>query len=374
MVAMMPDNPSSATTASIEATGAPDRAVLEFYRGRLMTMISGYTPEGGDRQQERAFAGMTITSGLTPRGGEDLHGRLLARHMGRHIPGQPRFIVRTLPGAGGRRAADYLLHHAPQDGSVIGNLTQGLPLEPLLQPRRADQRADPTGFHWLGSLRSETGFVIVWTASGEATTDQLFARDMLVGATAPRDDSAVLARALNALIGTQFKVIGGYSGVLDLQIAMERGEIAGFLAGSSDIKSRLIPWSQSGKARALLQLGQQPDPAFPAVPLALDFAATAADRETLRFILARQALGAPYAAAPGVPENRLAALRRAFDATMADGDFLADALRLDIAVKPISAHALRDMLAQLNTVSATARERAAEIIGPLPGPPSRDSR
>ena len=374
MVAMMPDGAVSATTASIETTGAPDRAAIEFYNERLMTMISGYTPEGGDRQQERAFSGMTITSGLTPRGGDDLHGRLLARHMGRHIPGRPRFIVQTWPGAGGRRAANYLLHHAPQEGSVIGNLPLGLPLEPLQQPRRADQRADPTGFHWLGSLRGETGFVIAWTASGEVTTDQLFSRDLLVGGTAFRDDSVVLARALNALIGTRFKIISGYSGTLDMQIAMERGEIAGFLAGSSDIKSRLIPWTQTGQARALLQLGQQPDPEFPAVPMALEFAATAADRETLQFIFARQALGAPYVAPPGVPDNRLAALRQAFNATMADGDFLADALRLDIALRPLSGDTLGDMLAQLATVSAATRKRATEIIGPLTSSPGRAPR
>ena len=374
MAAMMPDNATSATTTSHEATGAPDPAVIEFYSGRLMTMISGYTPEGGDRHQERAFSGMTITSGLTPRGGDDPHGRLLARHMGRHIPGRPRFIVQTLPGAGGRRAVDYLLHHAARDGSVIGNLSLGLALEPLLQPRHAEQRADPTGFHWLGSLRSETGFVIAWIASGEVTTDQLFSRELLVGGTALRDDSVVLARALNALIGTRFKIISGYSGALDLQIAMERGEIAGFLAGSGDIKSRLIPWSQTGQARALLQLGLQPDPAFPAVPLALDFATTAADREVLRFIFARQALGAPYVAPPGVPVNRLTALRRAFDATMGDGDFLADALRLEIAVQPISGDAIDDMLAQLTAVSAAIRERAAEIIGPLTSPPGRSPR
>ena len=327
-----------------------------------MTMISGYTPEGGDRQQERAFSGMTITSNLNPRGGEDLHGRLLARHLGRHIPGEPRFIVQTLPGAGGRRARDYLARQAAQDGSVIGNVTQGLALEPLLFPASRAVAQDPHRLHWLGSLRGETGFVIAWTAGGEVTTDDLFARSLLVGGTMPLDDSVLLARALNALIGTKFKIISGYSGTLDLLIAMERGETAGFLAGSGEIKSRLIPWRQNGQARALLQLGQQPDADFADVPMALDLARTAADREALNFIFARQALGAPYAAPANVPAERLAALRRAFDDTMNDDEFLAEALRLDIAVRPLSGGAIDEMLARLAATPAALRDRVASLL------------
>lgn len=354
---------TSPTGTSKEASDQQDLALAEFYGGRRMTMISGYTPEGRDRQQERAFSGMTITSGLTARGGDDLHGRLLARHMGRHIPGTPRFIVQTLPGAGGRRASAYLFRQAAKDGSVIGNLTQGLAIEPLLSPANGANRDEPTAFHWLGSLRGETGFVIAWTAAGEITPISLFERALLVGGTSPLDDSVMLARALNALIGTRFKIISGYSGAMDLQIAMERGEIAGFLAGSGDIKSRLIPWMQTGQARALLQLGLQPDPEFPGVPLALDFAREPADREALTFIFARQALGAPYAAPPGVPAERVAALRRAFDATMRDGEFLADALRLEIAVQPISGEALHSMLMGLASAPAALRHRVAAVTG-----------
>lgn len=338
-----------------------------FYAGRRMTMISGYTPEGGDRQQERAFAGMTITSGLKPRGEEDLHGRLLARHLGSHIPGRPTFIVQTLPGAGGRRAADYLHGRAPRDGSVIGNLERGLATESLLpgggRPNRAGAPFAPA-FEWIGSLRGETGFVVAWGQDRE--TETLFERGMIVGGTSPDDDSIRLARALNALLGTRFKIIGGYTGTIELQIAMERGEIAGLLAGSSDIKSRLIPWVQSGQARALLQLGLRQDPALPDVPLALDFARTAEDRDALAFIFARQALGSPYAAPPGTPAGRVAALRRAFDATLRDGGFLADAARLDIDIQPLSGESVAAMLDRLASTSARIRTRAADAVTQIP--------
>lgn len=336
-----------------------------FFTGRQMTMISGYTPEGGDRQQERAFAGVTITSGLQPRGDDDLHGRLLARHMGRHIPGQPTFVVQTMPGAGGRRAADYLYNRAPRDGSVIGNLERGLAAEPLL---RAGNRTKASGagialaFAWIGSLRGETGFVIAWGAARDRDAQDLFEYEMIVGGTTPDDDSIRLARALNALLGTRFRIIGGYTGTTELQIAMERGEIAGFLAGASDIKSRLIPWVQSGQARALLQLGLRLDLALPDVPLALDFARSAEDRDALAFIFAGQALGSPYAAPPGTPAERVAALRGAFDATMRDGDFLADAARLEVGIAPLSGEVLTTMLTGLTATPESVRARAAAAI------------
>jgi tripartite-type tricarboxylate transporter receptor subunit TctC len=354
----------------VMADYAAENGIAAFYSGRRMTMVSGYTPEGGDRQQERAFAGMTITSGLKPRGDEDLHGRLLARHIGRHIPGRPTFIVQTMPGAGGRRAADYLYNRAPRDGSVIGNLERGLATEPLLL---GGDRANAAGadiapaFAWIGSLRGETGFVIAWGAARDRDTQTLFEREMIVGGITPDDDSVRLARALNALLGTRFKIIGGYTGTVELQIAMERGEIAGFLAGSSDIKTRLIPWAQSGQARALLQLGLEQDPALPDVPLALEFARNADDRGALAFIFARQALGSPYAAPPGTPAEKVATLRRAFDATMRDGDFLADAARLELGIQPLSGETLAALLDRLASTPVRIRTRAVDAIKQKPG-------
>lgn len=182
---------------------------------------------------------------------------------------------------------------------------------------------------------------------------------MLVGGTVPLDDSILLARALNTLLGTRFRLISGYTGATELQIAMERGEIAGFLSGSSDIKSRLIPWSETGQARALLQLGLQRDPSFPDVPLALDLARGEADRQALEFIFARQALGSPYAAPPDVPPERIAALRAAFDATMSDDDFRVDARRLEIRLKPLSGASLAQMIEQLLAAPENLRARAA---------------
>ncbi len=355
--------------ALADSNSKPDHAagnrVAAFYTGRHMTMINGHTPEGGDRQQERAFAGMTITSGLQPRGEDDFHGRLLARHMGRHIPGRPTFVVQTLPGAGGRRAADYLYNRAPRDGSVIGNLERGLAAEPLL---RGGNRTKASGdgiapaFAWIGSLRGETGFVIAWSAARDRDAQDLFEDEMIVGGTTPDHDSIRFARALNALLGTRFRIIGGYTGTTELQIAMERGEIAGFLAGAGDIKSRLIPWVQSGQARALLQLGLRLDLALPDVPLALDFARSAEDRDALAFIFAGQALGAPYAAPPGTPAERVAALRSAFDATMRDGDFLADAARLELGIGPLSGEVLTNMLTGLMATPESVRARAAAAI------------
>jgi hypothetical protein len=143
---------------------------------------------------------------------------------------------------------------------------------------------------------------------------------------------------------------------------MERGEIEGFLTGSGEIKSRLIPWMQAGQAHALMQLGLQADPSFPGVPLALDFARDHHDRAALQFIFTRQALGSPYAAPPGVPAARVAALRHAFDATMQDDEFRADALRLEITIQPIAGAVLQGMLARLAAAPADLRKRVSAAI------------
>lgn len=363
-----------------EPARADDDAVAAFYRGRRLVMISGHTPEGGDRQQERAFAGMTITSGLKARGEDDLHGRLLARHLGRHIPGEPDFVLQVMPGAGGRRAAGYLYAEAPRDGSVVGNLERGIALEPLLSPPKKDHgtnvsgglrtgRFDPRRFRWLGSLSDDVGFVVAWHTAPHRVAADLLRIPLVVGGTNANDDSVRLARALNALLGTRFALIAGYGSTVELQIALERGEIAGFVSGSGDVKSRLIPWEQTGQARALMQLGVRRDIEFDA-PLALDFALDADARAALALVLSHQELGSPYVAPPDIPEARHRALRRAFDRTLEDAAFRADARRLEITLRPLSGAALAALVARVATAPNASRERAAQAMAA----PLRDER
>ena len=369
--------------APVQPVRAADDPVAEFFRGRRLVMISGHTPEGGDRQQERAFAGMTITSGLKARGEDDLHGRLLARHLGRHIPGAPDFVLQVMPGAGGRRAANYLYVEAPRDGTVIGNLERGLALEPLLSHASTDDepqgpnisqhsRFDPRRFRWLGSLSDDVGFVVAWHTAPHRTAADLLSRPLVVGGTSARDDSVRLPRALNALLGTRFALIAGYGSAVELQIALERGEIAGFVTGHDDIKSRLIPWTQTGQARALLQLGVRRDADFEAAS-ALDLAPDAAARAALALILARQEFGSPYVAPPDIPEARYRALRQAFDRTLEDAAFRADARRLDITLRPHSGDALAAIVARVVAAPRDSRERAAQAMArPLRG--ERDTK
>ena len=307
------------------------------------------------------YAGKTIrvVVGVGVGSGYDLNARALARHLAAHIPGHPAVIVQNQPGAGSLTMANQLYAAGPFDGTVIGASFNGLPTTPLLQP--AGVRFEATKLNWIGSTNRESQAMYVWHASPIESLTDLESKEMIVGAQAPGStqyDYPVLA---SHLFGMKFKVITGYESTPKIHLAMERGEVHGTFANWSTLKAIAGDWIRDRKIRILAQWDLKAHPEMADVPMFLGVAKTEADRAALQLALARLEFGRPFFMPPNVPADRVAAVRRAFDASMTDQEFLAEAERLKIEVDPLTGEEVAGLIAQLYRTPAdiVARVRAA---------------
>lgn len=311
------------------------------------------------------YAGKTIEVivAVSAGGGYDTYARLLTRHMGRHIPGAPVFVVQNMPGAGGIRAANHLFNIAARDGTVIGTITRELPLLPLLEPGNAGPRFEARKFNWIGSPQQETGLFILSARAG-TSLDDLPKREVPVSGTGPGSAPSVFPRVLADAFGWRFKVIEGYPGSQEALQALETGEVDGHLSGGSSaaFRARIAPWIRSGQAKVVLQMGFRKDEAFPEAPLALERAPTPEHRSLLELVLTPQLMGRPFLAPPGVPADRVAALRTGFDATMSDPSFLDEAKRLNMDIQPVSGAEIAQVLERVYASPPALLERARGIM------------
>jgi tripartite-type tricarboxylate transporter receptor subunit TctC len=300
-------------------------------------------------------------------GGYDLVARTIARHMGRHIPGQPNIVVQNVTGGGGLKVLNELYAVGARDGTVIGAGISGTPTGALLTPGVA--KFDPRQFGWLGSAGTETFLVVITDKARVQTLDELFTRELIIGATASGSASVDFAIVANAVLGTKFKIVSGYTAASAiLKIAMPAGEVEGCSVYTlSGLKSQYAREVAEGKVRMLAQWGMKQDPEIPQVPL-MPLGKTAADRQLFELLYARGSYGRPYMTPPGVPPARLAALRNAFAAVFKDPDFRAEADKQRLEAAWISA----DEIAQLTErVMATPQDVVARINALLPGGGSR---
>ena len=309
-----------------------------FFKGRSVTLISGATPDGGDEQQDRIFSGMTIVSrgeAAAPAAGRDAAARLLARHLPRHVVGAPTVELVTLPGAGGRRAARHLAEAAPRDASVIGLLERGL-------------AGAPADYGWIGAFAPDTALLVARRDAGFHEAGELRTRELVVGATAPQDEAARLARGLRDSLGLKLRLVGGYRGIGALHQAIERGEVSGYVAGhAGEVQAALLAWLQSGDAFALLQIGPRALPWLADAPLAASLARDARESAALERLLAPQRLGLPLATPPGVPAERLAALRAGFAAMARDEAFKQEAMRAGVAADIVEGAAFDALIREI---------------------------
>jgi tripartite-type tricarboxylate transporter receptor subunit TctC len=283
------------------ATPARADAVADFYRGKTVTVVVSSSAAGG----------------------YDAIARMVARHMGRHTPGNPAFIVRNMPGAGGMTATNFLYNNAERDGSVIGLVQNNTPFEPLFGTKEA--RYDPVRFNWRGSPTFETAMVLLWNTVPVNSIEQLRANEVAVGVSGANSTPAFFARLLNATLGTKMKLINGYPGQNDVLLAMERRELDGHpSAFFNSLRSTRPGWLRDKTAKAIVQFGPEKLAELPEVPFALDLAGSDQDRLVMQAAFAPLALGRPFLTPPGLPAERVTALRRAFAATVADPDFLAE--------------------------------------------------
>jgi len=314
-------------TAAVAATAAlvphPARAQdpAAFYAGKSVELDIGYSVGGG----------------------YDLYGRLLARHLGRHIPGNPTILPKNMEGAGSLRLANYLYMAAPRDGTVIGTLARGIAFDPLLNEGGA--LYDATKFSWLGSANNEVAVCVALKGSGIANFNDVFTKTLTIGANGVADDTYQFPGVVNAVLGTKFKIVTGYPGGNDVSLALERGEVQGRCGWSwSSVMTTRPAWIAEKKIVVLVQMSLAKHPDLPDVPLIMDFAKTDEERQIFKLIFSRQIMGRPFLAPPGLPPERLAVLRKAFDDTMADKEFLADAAQNKFEIDPVSGTQIQAMI------------------------------
>jgi tripartite-type tricarboxylate transporter receptor subunit TctC len=337
----------STCIAACLCLGAPARAqedVATFYRGKQLRMLVG-TGAGG---------------------GYDLFARAVARHIVDHIPGNPTIIVQNQPAAGGLVMVNQLYSLGPKDGTVIAAPINGIPTAPLLEPAAA--RFDATRLNWIGSTNRETYVAYAWHKAGVRSLAELLQKELIVGATAAGTTLVDFPLVTNKFLGTRFRIVRGYDSTPQINVAMERGEVEGIGGiGWQSVKTTIPQWIMKKKITVIAQYGLQRDPDLAAAPTMLELAKTDADRAALTMMFARTEYGRPYFTPPDVPAARVEALRRAFDATMRDPAFIADAAQLQLELSPMTGEAVQTLVAKLAGTPAevAARVRAAlDASGP----------
>jgi tripartite-type tricarboxylate transporter receptor subunit TctC len=266
--------------------------------------------------------------------GYDQLGRLVARYLGKHIPGNPRVIPENMVGASGRVAASYMYRAAPQDGSVMALVQQSIPMGQALGD--SGTQYDAARFNWIGSPVRPDETLVVWYTTGVRTIEDAKHREVVIGATSATGMNYVYPKLANVFLGTRFKIVSGYQGGTRIMLALERGEVEG--RGSnpwSEWKAKKPDWVRDKKIIPLMQMSLVKDPDLPNVPLMIDLAPNATVRAIFELISITGEIGRPFLTAPGVPAERVAALRQAFDDTMKDPEFLADADKIQDEVHPI---------------------------------------
>ena len=317
------------------------QTVEEFYRGKSITMLVG----GG--------AG----------GGYDTYARVFARHLSRHIPGNPNIIAKNMPAAAGLAAASTLYSAADKDGSTIAAFTNGAAMDPLFG--NASARYDAQKFNWLGSIGKLQNVCATWHQSPVKTIAAARTREVIVAAAGATSNTAIVPKALNALIGTRFKVIAGYDTGAGLTLSIERGEAEGICGLSwSTMKASRPHWIRDKLLNIIVQMGLQKLSDLPDVPSALDLVTDPENRPVLELILIRQEAGRPFAAPPGVPADRIAVLRRAFAATLDDGEFRAEADKAQLEIEPLTAREIETFLARAYGAPRTTVQKAAALVEP----------
>jgi tripartite-type tricarboxylate transporter receptor subunit TctC len=310
-----------------------------------------------------SFKGRTVDiyTGYSVGGGYDLYTRLIARHFGKHLAGEPVVVPKNMEGAASIRLANWLYTAAPKDGSVFGTIGRGTALDPLLGQPGA--QFDGTKFNWIGSANDEVSVCVAWHTSGFSTFNDVLHRELLVGGTGPGDDTVQFSKVLAGVLGAKLKIISGYPGGNDTVLAMERGELQGRCGWSySSIKAAHPDWLAEKKIAILVQLALAKHPELPDVPLITDLAKTKEEQQLLKFVFARQVMGRPYLAPPGVSAATVAELRRAFMETMADKDFLADAARGKLEITPVSGERIQELMAELYKTPPELAKRLAEML------------
>ncbi len=286
---------------------------------------------------------ITIVTSTGVGGVYDLTARVIARHMGQHIPGNPTIIVQNMPGGGNVLATNYMYNIAAKDGLTLASIHNAMPLHQVLDGRGV--RFDAAKFNWLGSTGPENEVILVWHTAGITSIKQAMQREVVLGSTGAGSGLSIIPTAMNHVLGTRFKLVIGYKTSEDINLALERGEVQARAFGLNSIVAQHADWLNDGKVVFLAQSGIKRDRNLPDVPLLTDLAATPEQRDVLRLISSPAGLGHPSLAPPGVPAERLAILRQAFAATLADKAFIAETEKLGIPIDAMTGEEVSKIVA-----------------------------
>lgn len=321
------------TLLAVPQLAQAQESVADFYKGKTVRLI----------------VGIGVGSGY------DINARLLARHMQKHLPGNPNIIVQNQPGAGSLTMTNQLYGAGPFDGTAFGATFNGLPTAPLLQPTGV--RFESTKINWIGSTNRETQATYVWHNAPAKSIPDAMKTELVIGAQAPGSTQFDFPMLSNALFGTKFKVITGYEATPKINLAMERGEVHGTWANWSTLKAISSNWLTEKKINIIVQWALKKHKELPDVPLIFEYAKTPEQKQALELAVARLEFGRPFLMPPGVPADRVTAFRRAFDATMKDPEFLAEAEKLKIEVDPLSGEQVSELVANVFKTPADTVER-----------------
>jgi tripartite-type tricarboxylate transporter receptor subunit TctC len=317
-------------------------AVENFYKGRTIQVLIGFSAGGG----------------------YDIYARTLARYMGKHIPGNPTLVPQNMPGAGTLKVANYIYTVAPKDGTVFGTFARGIPMEKLLG-RSQGQQFDATKFTWIGSITDEPSVCVFWAKSGIATWQDMKTKPWKVGGSGVTSDLDIYANVLRNMFHLPGRLVTGFPGGTEVLLSMRRGEVDGRCGWSwSSLLSRDKFLLDEKLVTIPLQLGLEVNKDIPNVPLVLDLTDNPKEKAALKLIFSRQTMARPFAAPPGIPADRAKALRDAFDATMKDPEFLAEAKKLDLEVRPVPGEKINALVNEIYSYPADVVKIAADAIKP----------
>jgi tripartite-type tricarboxylate transporter receptor subunit TctC len=330
--------PAAIAAVVLSALPARAQSVEEFYKGKTIN----------------------LTIGFSVGGGYDLYARHLARFIGKHIPGNPTVVPQNMPGAGSLKAANYIYSAAPKDGTFFGTFARTTGINPLLE---SGATFDGTKFSWLGSVTDDVSICVTWHTTKIKNWNDFLKVPSTLGGQGPSSEPDIFARLYKNVFDAPIKLVPGYPGTNEISLAMERGEVDGLCGLSwSTIKTRHAQWLKEKKMNLIVQASFKKVPELADVPLALEETKDKEKLQILKLILAAQQMARPFAAPPGIPADRKAALVAAFDATMKDPDYLADAKKLDIDVNPVSGKELDELLAELYATPKDVVKKAGDAI------------
>ena len=311
--------------------------VEDFYKGRNVTLVIGYSVGGG----------------------YDAYARLLGRYLGKHIPGNPSIVPEQMTGAGSLRSANFIYSVAAKDGSVFGTFSRSMGISPLVDKAEFDSRK----FTWLGSVTDDNTICVTWNTSPIKNWDDFLNKPSKFGGEGAGADPDIWTLLYKNVFGAKAQLVSGYPGTNDTVLAMERGEIDGLCGISwSTIKSRHPEWLTSHSVNIIVQAALKKEPEIASVPLATELTKTPEQLQIIKLLLVSQAMARPFAAPPDIPADRKAALIEAFDATMKDADFLAEAQKLNFDVRPVTAKTIDAMLAEVYQTPKDVIARATKAI------------